>query len=451
MRSIRLGREPQIAVALAGVAAGVGWLVVVSPLAAGAAIALLMLFVFVAEVPAGVPLLALGGVGATAVVYTQATQGAVPSTAKYATDALLLVGLPLLARVQLTAQQRRAANRMLLWASLSAFAGILGGTTLKLGALATWQDLRWIGAAGVGVGIAGMLSPHQRIAWAFRWLLALNILNLVVSAYQVYAHDYTATRLGLPEVTGLFGQTTLNALVATLLLIFALVERLSISRTGARWAVVIGVLDLVLSTRFKPGLAIVAVMVFVQLRRIGIGPVTLACLGAAIPIVITLALSWASAPGRLQTESEAVTSALKHAEPRVQFMSGAQTLAGDRFPLGSGSGTYGSDLDVERERAAFSEAGLAGVYGFRAQDPQFNSDNFVAHVLGERGYLGLATWLVSLAALIYFTLIASASPYPASVAIAAASLAPVVPIFRDGAAALVLFVPAALCLTFKRS
>jgi hypothetical protein len=431
---------------LAGLALSFGALVSASPICACGAAAAFLVLVFVAHVRDAVPMALFAAAGVAAVLYTQATQGAVLSATRYGTDALLLLGLPYLARLRFAARQQMAANKVLFWTGASMLAGILGGTTLRGGVLASWQDARWLGAVGVGVAIAGMLSPSQRIRWAFRWLLALNLLNMAVSGFQVYVHDYAATRLGLPEVTGLFGQTTTNALAATLLLIFVLVERRQSSRAELQLAVVVGLVDLLLSTRFKPGLAIVAVMVFIYLRRLGIRPIALALLGATIPVVVTLAFTWATAPGHIQAETEAVASALAHAEPRVQFMSGAQTLAARQFPLGDGSGTYGSNLDVRREREAFSEAGLAGQYGFGTQGPKFNSDNFVAHVLGERGYAGLAAWFVSLAALIYFALIASSSPFVPSVVIAAVALTPVVPVFRDGAAALLLFAPAALCL-----
>jgi hypothetical protein len=162
--------------------------------------------------------------------------------------------------------------------------------------------------------------------------------------------------------------------------------------------------------------------------------------------MITLALAWATTPERAQSESEATANIIAHAAPRVQFMDGAARLAATDFPLGAGSGTYGSDLSPSREQASFDHAGLAGQYGFRTGGPQFNSDNFVAHVLGERGYIGLVAWLLSLAALVYFALVSTSSTFPPSVAVAAASLTPVVPVFRDGASILLLFIPATLCL-----
>ena len=270
---------------------------------------MILVLAFVATVRDAIPMVSLVVVGLVAVLYTQATQGAIPSATKYASDAVLVLGLPYLARLDLTPQQKRAASRVLLWAGISALVGIFGGVTLRAGVLANGQDLRWLGAIGVGLAIAGTLSPSQRRLWAFRWLLGLNLLNVAVSAYQVYAHDYTATRLGLPEVTGVFGQTTTNALAATVLLIFVLVER---PQSRERWlAVIVGLLDLLLSTRFKPGLAIVAVMAFVYLRQMGIPPFALAVLGASIPVFITLSLAWATSPGHIQAESEAVASALR--------------------------------------------------------------------------------------------------------------------------------------------
>jgi hypothetical protein len=444
-------------VLLGGIALGLGALVTVSPALGAISILGLVLAAFVVNARNGIPLLLLGATAVAAILYVQATQGAVPSSAKYATDVLLLAGIGFLPRIRglFGSREQSVANKVLMWTLASATVGALGATDLHATVIANWQDIRWLGALGVGLLVADFVEPGKRRAWAFRWLLALNLLNAAVSVYQVLTHAYAATRLGLPEITGLFGQTTANSIAATLLLIFVLVEYPNkprpMSAGEMRLAVGIGLLDLLLSTRFKPGLAILAVLALGYLRHVGVRPLAIAFLGAAVPIGVTFAFAWITAPSRGQSESEAVASVLAHAQPRVQFMSGAQVLAAKRLPLGEGSGTYGSDISPAAEQSAFGKAGLAGVYGFRAHDPQFNSDNFVARVLGERGYAGLAAWLISLAALIYFALTSCPWRFPASVAIAAAALAPVVPIFRDGSAALVLFLPAALCLAAKGS
>lgn len=403
-------------------------------------------------VPKTVPTLILAGLAVVAVAYVQATQGAIPSAAKYASDAVLLVGVLLLVRLRgrLTPRQVRVAMMLLASMAISAAVGALGGRSLRLAAIGNWQDARWLGAVGIGVLVADLVEPSRRRRTAFLWLLFINALNTVVSLYEIYARDYAATRLGFPEVTGLFGQTTANSLAATVLLLFVFIEwsepRHAVGRRELTLALAVGLLDLLLSTRFKPGLALVAVGIFVVLRRIGLRPLALAALGATIPVAISLALGWLATTGHAQSGSETTANILAHAAPRVQFMDGAERLASSHFPLGQGSGAYGSDLSPSIEQEAFDDAGLAGQYGFRTTGPQFTSDNFVAHVLGERGYAGLAAWLVCLAALIYFALISAPSSFAPSVAIAAAALAPVVPVFRDSAAALLLCVPAILCL-----
>lgn len=438
--------------AFAAVAVALGALTTVAPLVAGAVTAAVILVAFASTVRQGVQMLALGGVAIIAVSYTQATQDAVPSSAKSLSDAVLLIGVLLLVRLRgrLTPRQLRAASVVLLLMAVSAGAGVLGGGSLRLSLLGNWQDARWLGAVGIALAIADALKPSQRRRWAFRWLLLINALNVLVSLYQTQAHQYTGTRLGIPEVTGLFGHPTAGALAATLLLIFVLTERHakppSMTRREMHVAVAIGLLGLVLSTRFKPALAVAAVAAFLYLRQVGVRPLALALLAAATPIAITFVLTWATAPARALSRGEATASIIAHAVPRAQFLNGAEQLASKEFPLGEGSGTYGSDLSAGRELVAFNDAGLSGQYGFRTGGPQFNSDNFVAHVLGERGYAGLAAWLLSLVALTYFALVSTPSLFPASVAIAAASLTPVVPVFRDGTSILLFFIPATLCL-----
>jgi hypothetical protein len=324
-----------------------------------------------------------------------------------------------------------------------------------LSLLGNWQDVRWLGAIGIALAIADALPPSQRRRWAFRWLLLLNTLNALVSLYQIWAGDYTTTRLGIPVVTGLFGQVTANALAATLLLIFVLAERRanppSMTTREMHFALAVGLLDLLLSTRFKPALALGAVAAFVLIRQMGVGPVALALAAALVPVTITLAFASAIPSRGTQDESGVTGTIVAHAIPRVQFMDGAERLASAHFPLGGGSGSYGADLNQSRETETFTEAGLATRYGFRAQGPRFNSDNFVAHVLGERGYIGLVAWLLSLAALIYFAAVSPSSGFVFCVAIVAVVLTPVLPVFRDSASALLLFVPAVLCLRLSTS
>lgn len=438
--------------AITAMAIALGVLAIRAPVAAWVVATAVVLIAFLFTVRQGVPMLALAGLAAVAVSYTQATQGGAPSAAKYLDDAVLVVGVLLLVRLRgrLSRRLSRIAGIVLFFMFASAMAGVLGGGSLRLAVIGNWQDARWLGAIGIGVAVADGLQPSQRRRWAFRWLLLLNVLNALVSLYQIAAHDYTTTRLGFPEVTGLFGQTTANALAATLLLIFVLTDgrssRLAVSKREIALAIGVGFLDLLLSTRFKPGLALVAVAIFLYLRRIGIRPLVLASLAAAIPVIVIMAFAWVTAPGRAESESEATTNLIAHAAPRVQFMNGAEQLASRAFPLGEGSGTYGSDLNYGRELEAFADAGLGSQYGFRTEGSQFNSDNFVAHVLGERGYAGLAAWLISLAALIYFALVSSSSSFVPGVAIAAASLTALVPVFRDGTAILLVFIPATLCM-----
>lgn len=390
-----------------------------------------------------------------AVAYTQATQGALPSSVKSVTDAVLLGGvlfvLPL--RKRLTQIQQRAAAALLLLTGASVAAGMLGGEELGLSLLGSWQDCRWIGAIGIGIVIGDMLSPSQRRIWAFRMLLALTALNVLVSLYQVRAHEYMNTRLGFPEVSGLFGQTTADALAATALLVFVLCEwrvpSAAIRKSEMRLALATGVLGLLLSSRFKPALALLAVAAFLYLQQVGVRPLALATIAAAVPIAISFSLSWGTPHVRAQLPNEATASIAAHAMPRLQFLKGAEQLAAKHFPLGEGTGTYGSDLSTDRELAAFNNAGLLGVYGFRGEGPQFSADNFLAHILGERGYLGLATWLLSLVALIYLVVISPLSNLPASLTVAAVALTPVAPVFRDVTTILLLLFPASMCLFFS--
>jgi hypothetical protein len=374
-------------------------------------------------------------------------------------DVVLLAGFVALPAVgeRLTASQRRIALVALLFMALSALAGALGGPpSARVALAAAWQDSRWLGAVALGVMISELIPASRRMWWAYRLLLLLNIANVAVFAYHVAYAGVVEWRFGIPLASGIFGYATDGALAATMLLALLIADWRSPSPSlprSALWhGVAVALVGLAVSTRFKPVLALLAVGVLFYLHRRGLPTLLVAALASLVPIAVLIALAWAN-PTSYRATASSVNDVLSHAAPRVAMIDGATALARRHFPVGEGLGTFGSGLDTQREQSSLGPAGLAGTYGFRSDEPgaDFSFDNFVAHVLGERGYAGLLLWLLSLVTLTYLSFqVAGRCLFPAAAMISAAAFAPLVPVFRSGGAILILFLPAALTLLHGR-
>jgi hypothetical protein len=437
---------------VAAASVAVGAFSVAAPKVAVAAVVLAALLMTVRYRGAAV---ALAGLVAVAIVVEQASRGALPASLKRADDVIFLAGFLALPAVgeRLTASQRRIALVALLLTALSAFAGALGRLpSAEVAVAAAWQDARWLGAVALGVMIGELIPPARRIWWAYRLLLLLNIANVAVFAYHVAYAGVVERRFGIPVASGIFGYPTDGALAATMLLVLLIADRRSplprLPQVAVWQGVAVALVGLTVSTRFKPVLALLIVGVLLYLYGRGLPAILIAALAAVVPIIVLAALAWAN-PTSYPTAPSSVNDVLSHSAPRVAMIDGAATLAGRHFPVGEGLGTFGSGLDAQREQDSIGAAGLGGAYGFRSDEPgaDFSFDNFVAHLLGERGYAGLLAWLLSFMTFTYLSfLIGGRCLFPAAAMIATAAFVPLVPAFRAGGAILILFLPAALTL-----
>jgi hypothetical protein len=392
----------------------------------------------------------LVAVSAVAIAVTQASQGHIGSSWKLSGHAVLLLGFVFLWRYAYKMPQvmKQAAHLGIILAGASALLGAVGGLDgPSVGFIATWQDARWIGAVGVGFAIAKSLGPLA-LRWTFLWLLMLNASNLVVSVYQLREPDLPH-RFGLAIPPGMFGHPTQTSVVGVALLLFVLTEHTLLDRRAQIAAMAIAVIELVLCARFKALIGIGAGIVFVYAMKLGVRASALAAAAAIVPMVITFGLIRLTPPSAQYDTSatSGIATVYGHATSRITLFTAAEALAKKRFPVGSGLGTFGSYLDEERELHTYASVGLGGAYGFRRGEV-FVSDNYVAHILAERGLAGLIAWLLSLAAFVYCAIVAAprCGLFPATTLVAAIAMSPVVPVFRDGTQILILFVPAAMCL-----
>lgn len=379
-----------------------------------------------------------------------------PHELKLLSDAVLLTGfVPL---VQAVSQMRGEVKDLAVLIVVLMVVGELAGAVYSHGRLAlavpaVWQDLRWPGAIGWGLYLGSRLTATQRVKWAYRLLVGWNICQAVIALGQIALGEGAGTRFSLPVVSGAFGHPTLGSIVGTILLCLVLSDALSptrlLSRRQLLGGAVLALFVVVISTRLKPLLAVGGLLVFISSVRLVRGRWLSASVAVAIPVVFFLGLPFAS--GLTATNAESgnglVGSVAGHAGPRTSLLGGAEKLADDRFPFGWGLGTFGSNINQSAEDSAFGAAGLDTTYGFSDAQPAFRYDSLMAHVLGERGWGGLALWVAAfVAALVLMVMISPEYLFPAGAMAAALTLTPISPSLQDPTIALLIFLPVGLCI-----
>lgn len=71
-------------------------------------------------------------------------------------------------------------------------------------------------------------------------------------------------------------------------------------------------------------------------------------------------------------------------------------IASDYFPLGSGFGTFGSDLSRKIYSPLYSNYGINNIWGLSENWPAYITDSHWASIIGEVGWLGTAVFLAIL-------------------------------------------------------
>ena len=446
-RSIRSrGRAGELAVG-AGVAAtavAVGLGAVQYPTAALLAAGLLLLFAIAAQFPVGpgaAIVIVLAAVPiATGLTIDSSAQGSFSTdvTVLKSLDELVLIPgfVLLIVRGAALPREYRLAGVIALSAlAASELSGFVStDAPLGLQAEAAWQDFRWLGAVGWGMVLLDWVPREARVSWAFRILAGWNIANLIVAGLQIMGGGASSSRFSIPVVSGVFGHPTPGAIAATMLLTLVIADRASspprLTRAEVRWALVIALPALAVSLRFKPLLALAATGLLILLVRDGRRYVSAGILLASLPVWLTIAvveLQNVDTRGASPTANP-VASAVAHAPPRALLVDGAEQIARREFPFGGGLGTYGSGLNEVVEQRSFDSVGLGATDGFNTENPRYRADSLVARNLAERGILGIAFWLVGMAALIVLALrLGGGHLFPAAALVSALAVAPVSP------------------------
>jgi hypothetical protein len=455
MNGARSIGAPPGALPAAGLAAAVGWLLVAPGFAVAMAVAVapgviaLWLHPRGREAAFGIALAAVPVISGVAAATTSAG-----APLRRVDDVVLVLGLLALAsqwRLFPVACRRPALAAFAALAA-SEIAGLAGGWTSPLVTLgAAWQDIRWLGAIGLGLALGYRMTRADCRKASLALLAAWSSLNLTVAIVQIASRSLEEHRLGLPVVPGAFGHPTFGAIAGTCLLLYVAADRLSPRRriTDAG-AIVLGLLalsNIVISVRFKALLSIAIAMIFLLLQGRHRRKPLVAAAFAAVPLLVVplIGLSQQLSAGSAAGQQSFLADTASHAAPRLSLMNGAKRLAAEHFPLGSGLGSFGSNLDPQLEDVTFNEAGIGDLYGFSQQESAFRSDSQVAHTLAERGYLGIALWVLGLSlVLVAAVRLPGASLYPATALVAAISAVAVSPSLISGPAIYIYLLPAGL-------
>lgn len=264
-------------------------------------------------------------------------------------------------------------------------------------ALGTWLSVKlW-----VSLLVAAQFSWTERDVRLFRRVVAATVVVVVaIALVQLFAPLAVSgffgavqrVRGGIPAMTSIFGQPSQYGTFMVLAVAVVFSSRLRPRR------VAFGVLAAgfaVLSLRAKTAIDVVVVLggrlLMARSRLVrAIVPVAVVAAGGAAFVL---------AGGVIRNRLDVLFGGSGDS-PRQLLYRTATSIASGTPPLGSGFGTFGS----EASRSAwyspiYHQYGLDRVYGFWERAPLFIADASWATVLGEAGWLGVAGFVLSLAAL----------------------------------------------------
>jgi hypothetical protein len=275
---------------------------------------------------------------------------------------------------------------------------VLAGTSRSTALLGAWLGLKLL----VCLLVASQFRWRDRdIRLAAVVVLTLIVVVLGVAILQAVSPGSitaalglkTETRLGRNVITSIFRKpaqysTFMVFALAVLLAAYPLNPR----RIGA--AGVVGASAL-LSLRLKALIDLVALVS----ARVGVSPQR--SVRARFPLIVLLGgMTAAYLAAGLLRERLGVLFGFGNESARQMLYKAGARIALDHFPVGGGFGSFGSEASISDYSPLYSQYGLSGTYGFRANAPIFLHDASWATVLGETGLAGLAGFVIAVAALL---------------------------------------------------
>ena len=81
-------------------------------------------------------------------------------------------------------------------------------------------------------------------------------------------------------------------------------------------------------------------------------------------------------------------TATQNVQPRIVLADAAVRIASDKFPFGSGLGTFGSWMSKVNYSDIYHEYGVSDYWGLSPQDDRYLNDTYWPMILGEFGFVG---------------------------------------------------------------
>ena len=219
-----------------------------------------------------------------------------------------------------------------------------------------------------------ILLPHARIA-AF----AFSIMLLFDLTFQIFPSH--ATRYGIRVVQLLFSHPTYLASASVFLL--GILTIFYQKKNNLYIALCVILMFFTLRGKAIAGAAVyVALFFFVLHRRTRIRLVHILSLG-----ILALIVAW--------EQFSFYYIELADESARAMLTRTSFEILKDYFPIGTGFGTYASNVAAEFYSPVYFEYGLYAVYGLSQQNTSFGSDTFWPIILGQTGLIGTIAYLTA--------------------------------------------------------
>lgn len=230
----------------------------------------------------------------------------------------------------------------------------------------------------------GQLDKEMKI---IKYMLPLSKLLVLTSTFFGIINQFhylglsMGRRYGIRAYCFIFDNPArYGYIIACAMLIIILQEK---SKLKEILYIILCVFDMLLTTKGVVYIVIVSYLVFMLIWRNNkkITPIQIIPLAVAGTIASTVQIN---------------TYLRDYNSPRVRFIRYSLTTANTYFPFGSGFATYGSDMAARNYSVLYYRYRFHKQFGLSPLNGDFLNDCYLAMVIGEFGYIGLAAYLVLL-------------------------------------------------------
>ena len=213
--------------------------------------------------------------------------------------------------------------------------------------------------------ILNIISPILKT-----YLLVLTILAVLNIFYDIGMS--VEIRYGIRSFSFIFGTPghLINQMTYTLLVLYA--QKIYLNKKNVLWILLVLFITIsTLKTRafILVALFIVFAYIFTYKKRKKLG-VQILLIG-----IILLLLGY----------SQFEHYFLNEGTPRQRFVSGAVILVKEKFPFGTGFGTYGSSAAAKYYSPLYYKLGFANRFGMSPTDQRYLNDNYLPMIFGQFG------------------------------------------------------------------